>query len=114
MQLERCSRSISCVITLALRSEVLGSGYGHCDVLRAPSKHSTVPRTFRAVADAMVLVRLGDPGGPREARRYTQSTSDIARRRSQAIWTAFEGFNSHSVRQGADEILSSQIALVLG
>ena len=49
------------------RSEVLGSGYEHRDVLQAPSKHSTGPRASRAMAEAMALVRLGDPGGPREA-----------------------------------------------
>jgi len=69
----------------ALPSEVLGSGYGHRDVLRAPSKHSTGPRASRA----MTLVRLGDPGDPHEAQRYTQPTSDIGQRGA-AIRTACE------------------------
>lgn len=80
----------------ALRLEVLGSGYEHRDVLRAPSKHSTGPRASRALADAIVLVRLGDPCGHPEARRYTQPTSDIAQRRGPAIRTAHRGSNSHA------------------
>ena len=102
MQLERRSRVICCVVTVVRcdqrRSEVLGSGYGHCDVLRAPSKHSTGPRASRAMVNAMTLVRLGDPCGHPEAQRYTQPTSDIAQRRGPAIRKAHGGSNSHSAR----------------
>lgn len=98
----------------ALRSEVLGSGYGHRDVLRAPSKHSTGPRASRAtahaMAHAMALVRLRDSGGPLEARRYTQPTSDIARRRGPAIRKARRDSNSHSARRQVRQRLARPLS----
>ena len=66
-----------------------------------------------AIATAIVLVRLGDPGGPRKAQRYTQPTSDNARRRGPAIRTARRGSNSHLARTARIEVLiqtNSQVA----
>jgi hypothetical protein len=95
-----CHFFLRCIRVLEVRSQPQ-------EVLKHRQNTHPTSGLQRRATEQPPLVRLGDPGGPREAQGYTQPTSDIAQRRGPAIRTARRGSNSHlacrpHVRSGSD------------